>query len=105
MKGKNAWIDIPSIGGCKRSVDCQYLHGKHASYASKDVKDVAVTSEYQCVGCKSIWNDTIYLVGHLIRNMNIFFCLNCNDWIQKKEEVFDQGWSLLDKEGFLRNDI
>jgi hypothetical protein len=32
------------IGGWNRSVDCQYLHGKHASDASKDVKDVAVTS-------------------------------------------------------------
>lgn len=94
-----------SIGGCKRSVDCQYLHGKHDNDTSIEVKDDSVASEYQCVGCKSSWNDKTYLVGHSIRNMNIFFCLNCNDWIQKKEEVLDQGWSLLDEEGFLRNNI
>ena len=94
-------------GGCNRSVDCQYLHGKHANEASIEVMDgnVADVREYKCVGCKSIWNDQIYLVSQKIRNKYIFFCLNCNDWIQKKEAVFDQGWTLLDEGGFLRQDI
>ena len=44
-----------------------------------------------------------YEVDHVIKNMNIFFSLNCNDWIRDKEAVLDQCWALLDEAGFLRN--
>jgi hypothetical protein len=44
-------------------------------------------------------------VDHTIRNMNIFFCLNCHDWIRDKEAVLDQGWTFLDEAEFLRNNV
>lgn len=86
-------------GGCKRNEECAYLH----------VRNVEVNRErnmdYKCAGCNSSWNDKRYVVGHVIRSMNIFFCLNCNDWIKNKEAVLDQGWTLLDEAGFLRNNL
>jgi hypothetical protein len=37
-------------------------------------------------------------VKHLIRNMELAFCLNCDDWIHNKEAVFDLN-------GDLRRDV
>ena len=61
--------------------------------------------EYECAGCNSSWNDERCIVKHVIRKMNIVFCLNCNDWIKDKEAVLHQGWTLLDEAGFLRNNV
>ena len=74
-------------GGCRRNKECDYLHINNDT----DKSDICV---YQCVSCKSIWNDKICMVEHTIKNMNIFFCLNCNDWVKNKESVLDQGWTL-----------
>ena len=41
----------------------------------------------------------------MIKQKAVFFCLNCNDWIKDKSKVFDQGWTLMDQEGFLRQGI
>ena len=43
--------------------------------------------EYQCPGYNSTWSDKIYMVNHNVKNMNVFFCLNCSDWIRNKEAV------------------
>ena len=96
-----------SRSGCKRGEDCEYLHvtlangdgdlGAHENYL--------VNGEYNCVGCKSIFTDEQCVVKHVIRNMETYFCLNCDDWIKEKTKVFDQGWTLLDPYGYLRRDI
>ena len=94
-----------SIKGCMRNKECAYLHGIQEK---EEVKGINVDNEnvvYKCESCKSSWNDKSYVVDHVIRNMNIFLCLNCNDWIRDKEAVLDQGWTLLDEAGFLRYDI
>ena len=90
-------------GGCRRNEECDYLHVNNANEES--FKDIADICEYQCVSCKSIWNNKIHLVGHTIKNMSLFFCLNCYDWVKNKESVLDQGWTLLDEAGFLRQNI
>ena len=92
-----------SNGGCKRNEECDYLHVRNVNVEVKEPHDEV--GEYECEGCNSSWNDERYIVKHVIRNMNIVFCLNCNDWIKDKEAVLHQGWTLLDEAGFLRNNV
>ena len=51
------------------------------------------------------WMDKDCLVKHTVKNQQVYFCLNCNDWVKNKERVFDQGWTLLGEDGFLRMEI
>ena len=37
--------------------------------------------EHKFAGCKSMFESVQYVVKHEIRIMEIFFCLNCEDWI------------------------
>ena len=90
-------------GGCRRHGDCDYLHFTNDNMESSE--DTADICEYQCVSCKSIWNDKIHLVEHSVKNMKLFFCLNCSDWVRNKDAVLDQGWTLLDEAGYLRQNI
>ena len=60
---------------------------------------------YKCVGCMNIWNDKICVKEHIIQHIRTFFRLNCDDWILEKEKVYEHGWSLLDKEEYLRKGI
>ena len=39
---------------------------------------------YPCQGCKTSWTNENHVKGHLISDMEIFFCLNCDEWIQNK---------------------
>lgn len=81
--------------GCRRS-NCDYLHVTLASEHGY---------KYSCAGCKDIWTDVTSVKRHVIENTEVCFCLNCDEWIQYKDKVFDQGWTLLDEEGFLRQGI
>ena len=87
-------------GGCRRGSECLYLH---IDKTNGDQNMVA--EEYKCQGCKYIWNDIECMEEHIIKNMRVFFCLNCDDWIKFKTAVFDEGWTMFDHEGFLRMDI
>ena len=42
---------------------------------------------------------------HQIKGMEVFFCLNCHDWIKDKFAVFEAGWTMFDEAGFLRTDV
>ena len=79
--------------GCNRS-NCEYLHNTLATHDG-----------YKCAGCLDIWNDPTCVIKHLICNQEIYFCLNCNDWIKEKSRVFDQGLTLLDEQGLPRTGI
>ena len=72
-----------SNGGCRRYQECEYVHGGDSFKETSNVKS-AVVSNYPCAGCKGIWNNSTHVVPHQIANNKLFFCLNCNDWIQKK---------------------
>ena len=37
----------------------------------------------------------------MINGTELYFCLNGDDWIQQKEKVVDQEWSLFDQDGNL----
>ena len=52
-----------------------------------------------------MWEDKKCVVEHYIKNTKTFFCHNCEDWIKKKVNVLDAGWSLFDQFGYLRTDV
>ena len=82
--------------GCRRSMECQYLHVK---VAQRELES------YKCVGCKEVWTDQTCVVKHVMNHENMYFCLNCDEWIKIKTNVLNEGWSLLDEAGNLRCDI
>jgi hypothetical protein len=81
--------------GCTRE-KCAYLH-------TEEKEDTPW--EFKCVGCKSAWEDGKYVIEHVIDNMKTYFCLNCEDWIQLKEKVYEASWSLFDEDGYLKQNI
>ena len=86
------WLE--SKVGCKRN-DCEYLHDTLA-------RNETQVAHFRCVSCKDTWTDSNCVVKHNINNHQVYFCLNCEDWVQNKDKVFDQGWTLLGNDGFLR---
>ena len=83
--------------GCQR-IDCVYLH------------DTPVLSEikvpnFKCVSCMDTWTDEKCVVKHTVKNHTVYFCLNCDEWVQIKENVFDHGWTLLGEDGFPRTGL
>jgi hypothetical protein len=86
------WID--SNAGCKRQTECGYLHVTIAC------DDSEYWIGYKCISCKDTWKDSDCLVKHII---NMAGC--CDDWVARKTIVIQEGWTLLDGEGFLRRDI
>ena len=78
-------------GGCRRQ-GCDFAHGKKVS-------------NYKCEGCKDVWEDKSCVVEHYLGNMNTYFCLNCDEWIKNKVDVFNEGWTLHDNSGNLRYDV
>ena len=86
------------------TADCQYLH-KASQKDKRGEEQVYGKIHYQCAGCKCIWNDKWCVKEHIIQNIQVHFCLNCDDWIKDKTAVFDQGWTMFDEGGFWREDI
>ena len=87
------WVECSK--GCIRE-NCAYLH-----YEEKE----NTLSEFKCVGCHSAWEHGKYVIEHMIDNRKTFLCLNCEDWIQCKERVYEACWSLFDEQGYLRRGI
>ena len=85
--------------GCKRKEGCDFSHDVLiCGVATKDKLD----NNYNCAGCKHDWQESQFVVKHYIKNREIFFCLNCEDWIKDKTKVLDHGWSLFDQDGNLK---
>ena len=95
---------LKSKSGCRREGFCDFLH---VTLAREDEIENSVAKEktYECVGCKSNWADKRCVVGHNIHNQQVYFCLNCDDWVKVKSKVLDQDWSLYDNKGDLRHDV
>ena len=90
-------------GGCKRGIECDFLHVTPVS--DDGINTNHLKNEYNCSGCKSAFPDSRYVKKHVIEHTELFFCLNCDEWIKNKAMVLDQGWRLLDDNGFLRRDV
>ena len=86
--------------GCRRN-DCDYLH---VTLASDDGQKEAHKC-FPCAGCKSNFGDAWCVVQHIANGRTFSLCLNCDDWIVKKDMVINPGWTLFDQNGDLRADV
>ena len=80
-----------------RKDDCDYC--QNIKPARKDVE------RFNCVSCKHTWSEEKFVVKHIVKNMDVYFCLNCEDWVQNKSNVLDYGWSLFDQDGNLNYNV
>ena len=87
--------------GCRRK-DCDYLHG---TLAHDDAQQTRAHKNYPCAGCKNCYEDQTCVVQHTAKSKVFFLCLNCEDWIRRKDMVLNPGWSLYDLNGDLRTDV
>ena len=86
---------LRSNQGCKRGDECDFLHVTLAQGEQNVVNVNTVEPRiYECAGCKDVWTDRTGVVEHMIGNHRAYFCLNCDDWIQQKWKVFEEGWTL-----------
>ena len=86
--------------GCKR-VDCGYLHIIFAETNDTKIK----SKEYECAGCKNIWQDENCVIEQNFGKAEVFLCLNCDIWIVNKSAVLNSDWTLFDQHGNLRQDV
>ena len=88
-------------GDCGRN-NCEYLH---VTLVHDDDKQKDVHKYFPCHGCKNCYDDRTSVVQHMVQNRNIFLCLNCDSWIEKKDQIMTSGWSIFDQNGDLRRDV
>ena len=95
-----------SKAGCKRGQACDFIHVTLAQHDDvKENSEIFSEHVFQCVGCKSSWDERKFVVQHNISNQIINFCLNCNDWIKDKSKVLEANWTMFDDKGDLRYDV
>ena len=85
--------------GCRRNEESNFSHDPRI--CSEIVKKESENNHFQCVSCKHEWRESQHVVKHMVENTEVYFCLNYNDWVKKKNRVLDQGWSLFDLYGNL----
>ena len=95
-----------SRNGCKRGSSCNFLHVDLANSETRlGASDMELNEEFQCISCESQWTEKRCVVEHMIKDHVVYFCLNCEDWVQHTDEVLEAGWKLFDQAGNLRNDV
>ena len=87
-----------SSSGCSRGETCDFSHD---TFVYGDQRND--TKVFKCVGCSYDWKERWCVVEHKAKNMQLYFCLNCDDWIKDKSKVLDQGWSLFNQDGNLNH--
>ena len=88
--------------GCRRN-NCDFLH---VTLAAADGKQTAHKQPgFKCEGCDNVYPAENYVVKREINNMQIWFCLNCDEWIKDKTKVLNKDWNLFDQNGALRRDV
>ena len=92
------WVE--SKGGCWRKDECDYSHDSHKTKPAEKEVDI-----FNCVSCKHTWSEEKFVVKHTVKNMEVYFCLNCEDWVQHKNNVLNNGWSLFDQDGNLNYNV
>ena len=61
--------------------------------------------QFRCSSCKDVWQDENCVVKHAVNHRELFFCLNCDDFVGDKAQVLDINWTLVDQQGNLRQYI
>ena len=88
-------------GGCRRQ-DCDYLH---VTLARDDEQQSRAHKNYPCAGCKNCYEDVTGVVEDIVKNKVFFLCLNCEDWIRRRDVVINPRWSLYDQKGEMGRDV
>ena len=83
---------LTGSSGCRRNENCEF---SHVTPVSDDIQ------HFKCVSCKYDWNESRFVIRHEIKGMELYFCLNCDDWVKYKDRVLDHNWSLFDQDGYL----
>ena len=83
MRHPKTWKWDQGRSGCRRQ-DCDYLHG---TLARDDVQQIRAHTNYPCAGCKNCYQDETCVVEHTVKSKVFFLCLNCEDWIRRKEFI------------------
>ena len=92
---------MKATNGCRRQ-NCDYLHVTHAG---DDRKQIEAHKIYPCAGCRNVYDDKSYVVQNIVQNVGFYLCLNCDGWIQRKNEILLPGWSLFDENGDLNQNV
>jgi hypothetical protein len=87
--------------GCKR-LNCEYLH---VMLAKTENEATIKSKDYECAGCKNVWQDEKCVIKQNIGNGEVFLCLNCDDWIVNKSAVLKSDRTLFDQHGNVRQDV
>ena len=93
------WSQGKSV--CKQ-LNCDYLH---VTPVRDDEQHVEAHKYFPCAGCKSIFPDISYVVQQQVNDVGFNLCLNCEGWIKDKEMVLMSGWTIFDRNGYLRTDV
>ena len=89
--------------GCRRE-NCDYLHSD-VTLACDDGEPNKAHNSFPCSGCRNCYEDRTCVVQHIVKNTQIFLCLNCDGWIQEKDNILNPGWTMFDQNGYLRRDV
>jgi hypothetical protein len=98
----NFWSNNKS--GCARNSDCNLLCVTLVHLDGK-VTEESKETVFKCASCKDCWADKKCVVKHNLNHYMVYFCLNCDEWVKNKSEVFDPFWTLLDERGTLKSDL
>ena len=97
---QNLWM-VSNFFWCKWK-GCEYLH---VTLASDDDQQDKALKKFPCAGCKNSYGDVESVVRHVENHTAFYLCLNCDDWIKRKDMVIYQGWTLFNQNGELRTDV
>ena len=79
------WVDSES--GCHRKQSCDFSHDALVCGDKKSEVAENADQNFTCVSCKHAWKEERCVVTHYIKNMEVHFCLNCDDWVNDKNAV------------------
>ena len=82
---------------------CDFLHVTLVQ--NDEIVNQLAETKFKCAGCGDHWTNMRCVLEHIIKNLKLYFCLNCDDWIVNKSKVLDEDWTLLDNMGNLRKDL
>ena len=89
----------------RRSAQGDILKIANGTRKQLDAGETTVTSSnetahkqatYKCEGCDGRYPTEDYVVNHDVGNKKLWFCLNCDEWIQDKTNVLNKDWTLFD---------
>ena len=87
------------LTGCRRKEACHFSHDTLVCDGQGNKAQKNEITKFNCVSCKYEWKERSCVVKHCVNTMEVYFCLNCDDWVQDKSKVLDNGWSLFDQYG------